>query len=409
MKNYNIDHLARVLKTSSDPIVLFGAGKYGKLALYALKKLGLDVKYFLDDESQSEYFEKIPVLNPKKIKDNFNSAHLFICSSYAIEPLFLRLKKMNYSNIYNCISLFENTDYSESNFNDMNIYEISRRIELYKEECKSSSKNKSHSLEIKYIDIVITEACSMKCKSCSNLMQYYLKPKNVDLNLLYTSLDKLMSVTSELYEFRLLGGEPFVNKKIGEIVNKLLSYKQAKNIVIYSNATILPKGENFECLKNKKVLVDITNYGKLSSKHEEYIKLFKENNIRYTTNIPVWTDSGTINYQKKTEEKLVHMFKNCCVNDILTLLNGKLYRCPFSANIMNLNAIPINQTDLVDLSDNTKTIDEIKSQIEDLYRNKKYLSACSYCNGRDYTTPKIKVAIQTKKPLKIPEVSNIKN
>ena len=55
--------------------------------------------------------------------------------------------------------------------------------------------------------------------------------------------DKLMSVTSELYEFRLLGGEPFVNKKIGEIVNKLLSYKQAKNIVIYSNATILPKGE----------------------------------------------------------------------------------------------------------------------------------------------------------------------
>ena len=94
------------------------------------------------------------------------------------------------------------------------------------------------------------------------------------------------------------------------------------------------------------------------------------------------------------------MFKNCCVNDILTLLNGKLYRCPFSANIMNLNAIPINQTDLVDLSDNTKTIDEIKSQIEDLYRNKKYLSACSYCNGRDYTTPKIKVAIQTRNLLR---------
>ena len=166
--------------------------------------------------------------------------------------------------------------------------------------------------------------------------------------------------------------------------------------------------ENFECLKNKKVLIDITNYGKLSSKHEEYIKLFKENNIRYTTNIPVWTDSGTINYQKKTEEKLVHMFKNCCVNDILTLLNGKLYRCPFSANIMNLNAIPINQTDLVDLSDNTKTIDEIKSQIEDLYRNKKYLQHVLIAM-EEITPLKIKVAIQTKKPLKIPEVSNIKN
>ena len=177
--------------------------------------------------SQSEYFEKIPVLNPKKIKDNFNSAHIFILVSYAIEPIFLRLKKMNYSNIYNCISLFENTDYSESNFNDMNIYEISRRIELYKEECKSSSKNKSHSLEIKYIDIVITEACSMKCKSCSNLMQYYLKPKNVDLNLLYTSLDKLMSVTSELYEFRLLEESLLLTKKLVKLsINYLATNKQ---------------------------------------------------------------------------------------------------------------------------------------------------------------------------------------
>lgn len=159
MKNYNIDHLIRVLKTSSDPIVLFGAGKYGKLALYALGKLGLNVKYFFDDENSSEHFEKIPILNPKKIIDTLKNPHIFICSSYAIEPILSRLERMNFSNIYNCISLYENTDYSESNFDDMNIYEISRRIELYKEECKSISKDKDHSLEIKYIDVVITEAC----------------------------------------------------------------------------------------------------------------------------------------------------------------------------------------------------------------------------------------------------------
>ena len=98
------------------------------------------------------------------------------------------------------------------------------------------------------------------------------------------------------------------------------------------------------------------------------------------------------------------MFKNCCVNDILTLLNGKLYRCPFSANIMNLNAIPINETDFVDLSNDNKTLEMIKEEILSLYKNKKYLTACSYCNGRDYTTPKIKAAIQTKIPLNIPKI-----
>ena len=96
------------------------------------------------------------------------------------------------------------------------------------------------------------------------------------------------------------------------------------------------------------------------------------------------------------------MFKNCCVNDIMTLLNGKLYRCPFSANIMNLNAIPIDKTDLVDLTNDDKKIETIKNEINNLYKNKNYLTACSYCNGRDYTVPKIKAAIQTKTPFKIP-------
>ena len=242
----------------------------------------------------------------------------------------------------------------------------------------------------------------MKCVSCSNLMQYYLKPRNSDTDLLFKSIDKIMSVTKELYEFRILGGEPFVNKQIGKIVNRLSSFKNAKNIIIYSNATIIPQGENFECLKNSKVLVDITNYGKLSRKHQEYIDLFKKNKIRYTTNIAVWTDSGTLNYQKKSEDKLIHMFKNCCVNDVLTLLNGKLYRCPFSANAMNLNAIPIDKTDYVDITDDAKGTDVIKDEINKLYKEKEYLTACSYCNGRDYTTPKIPTAIQTKRPLPIP-------
>ena len=31
------------------------------------------------------------------------------------------------------------------------------------------------------MDVVITERCSLKCKDCANLMQYYEKPQNSDL------------------------------------------------------------------------------------------------------------------------------------------------------------------------------------------------------------------------------------
>ena len=119
--------------------------------------------------------------------------------------------------------------------------------------------------------------------------------------------------------------------------------------------------------------------------------------------MPVWTDSGKLKYQNASEEELIEKFNNCCMIDKTTILNGKLYRCPFSANAHNLNAIPHNKDDVVDLGDDSKTIDEIKIAVEKLHKNKKYLEACKHCNGRDHLAPKIKPAIQTKKPLSIPK------
>ena len=403
MLNYNVQFLIRKIKANNKPLVIFGAGKYGKMALFAFEKLGLKVDYFCDDLSIEKYLDK-PVISLDKLSKLDDQAHVFLSTKYALRGIKSRLEAIGIKNIYSCVSLFKNTDFSLANFDNLNFLEIRRRVDLYSEEIKSIQNNNSDELDIKYIDIVITEACSMRCVSCSNLMQYYLKPRNSDTDLLFKSIDKIMAVTKELYEFRVLGGEPFVNVEIGKIINKLLTYKNAKNIIIYSNATIIPKGENFECLKNDKVLVDITNYGEQSKKHQEYINLFEEHKIRYTTNVPVWTDSGTINYQKKSEDTLVEMFKNCCVNDTLTLLNSKLYRCPFSGNAMNLKAIPIEKSDYVDLLDKTKTIDQTKNEIHKLYKEKKYLTACNYCNGRDFTTPKIEVAVQAKKPIQIPEL-----
>ena len=42
----------------------------------------------------------------------------------------------------------------------------------------------------------------MKCESCSNLMQYYLTPKNSDTD--FKSVDKLMKVVDTIYEFRVV-------------------------------------------------------------------------------------------------------------------------------------------------------------------------------------------------------------
>lgn len=414
MKDYNNNALAGILKSNSAPVVLFGAGSLGKLALYALKTLDIQVDCFCDSDKQKQgnLYCGVKVISLEELSELNPDTHIFICHDYitSVSPL---LEQMNFVNIYDCTVLLENTDFStmdldraeEANprFNHKSL-DIERLIGLHKSALKTDNVDPKM-FNIRYIDIVITERCSMKCQDCSNLMQYYVNPKHSDLDLLFKSIDKLMKCIDWVYEFRVLGGEPFVNKEIHKIINKLVSYNNANSVVIYTNATIVPKNENLLCLKNSKVKLDITNYGLLSRNHDKLIETLKVNKIEYVTyTATTWTDSGRIQYRHRTENELTHTFMNCCVGDVLTLLNGKLYRCPFSANAHNLNAIPFNRKDVIDLSDENQDITILKTEIEHLYKRKQYPTACSYCGGRDYGTPKIKAAIQTKKPLPLDDL-----
>ena len=80
-------------------------------------------------------------------------------------------------------------------------------------------------------------------------------------------------------------------------------------------------------------------------------------------------------------------------------MHGKLYRCPFSANGTNLKAIPYDSNDIVNLYDDKIPLDVLKVKIKELTYDKKYLTACNFCNGRDYKTPAIDAAIQATKVL----------
>ena len=64
------------------------------------------------------------------------------------------------------------------------------------------------------VDIVITEKCSMKCVDCSNLMQFFEKPINYKIEDMTEAIDLICSYAHEIYEFRVIGGEPFMNKDI---------------------------------------------------------------------------------------------------------------------------------------------------------------------------------------------------
>jgi organic radical activating enzyme len=242
-------------------------------------------------------------------------------------------------------------------------------------------------LKIKSLDIVVTEKCSLRCLNCSNLMQYYKNPKDCSLQLLLDSLDKFMQNVDELYEARVLGGEPFLYKELPSVIKKLASYDNCSKIIIFTNGTIVPKDVSY--LKDKKVSVMISDYGTLSRNKECLMKLLEEMQIPFVSEkIDTWQDCATIKYRKRSNDELKLIFGNCCVNDTLTLLHGKLYRCPFAANAENLKAIPTNEN--IDLMMEIN----LKDKIHKLYLYKDFIQACHYCNGRDFNVERVRVAEQ---------------
>ena len=101
---------------------------------------------------------------------------------------------MKFNNIFNCAGLCENIDFSKINI-ELSEYKskhIKREIAFHKSVCEQIFNRESYIINLKCIDITVTGRCLVKCKDCSNLMQYYVKPKNAELEPLFKNLDKLM-------------------------------------------------------------------------------------------------------------------------------------------------------------------------------------------------------------------------
>ena len=404
-QNYNLKNI------STREVIVYGAGTLGKITQKILSDYGKEIKFFCDSDKKKFNLEikKKRVISPEEL-DNLDKDLDIIVSNNYINAVIPDLLKLGFKNIFSATELFKYVDYdnignqikTEGANENLAPLKIKREIDFYNEIWRVEEYKNKNILNIKTIDIQITEKCSLKCKDCSNLMQYYTKPIDNDFEVLKKSVTKMMNCIDQLDEFRVIGGDPFMNKQLYTIIDFLKKFNNCKNIVIYTNARIVPKGKNLECLKHEKVLLDITNYGLSSSAHDKIIELAEKENIKYSTfRCTTWQDCGRIiPHSKKNEDEIKKQFNNCCNSDLISLLHGKLYRCPFSANGTNLGAFPVNKKEFVDLLDDNKSISDTKEAIKTLCYDIKFLSACFYCNGRDFTTPTIPSALQTKEILK---------
>lgn len=386
-------NIFKQIKEQKKLIIIFGAGVVGEVLLQACLNNNIRVDYFCDnDKNKTEkLLNNIPIIHTSVLKDKYKDA-IFLISAADIKDVVDQLNKLGCLKWYACNSLlrdFNIYDYEYSKSVDFVVYATSTAILCH------DSYLTPKKLFLRSVDIIVTERCSLRCRDCSNLMRYYKSPKDTEFNILVKEINKLCELVDEINEFRVLGGEPFMNKDFHLIIKRLVDEPKVKKIIIYTNGTIIPRIEQIEYFKNNKVLFLITDYGSLSRNLEPLIKILSDNDIAfYAQKARGWTDCSKIIKHNRNISEKKDIFNKCCVKNTITLSEGKIFRCPFSANAFRLRAVPKSDDDFVDIFEKGITDTKLKIKIKNYILDKDFLEVCDYCNGRSFGDPEITPSIQ---------------
>lgn len=393
------------IKREGIPVIIFGAGIVGEVLFHACRNEGINIECFCDNninKTQSSMCN-VNIIHVQDLKTKYKDAH-FIISAADIKDVVEQLHDLGYIKWHASSLLLRDFDVSQYQFSapaDFVEFAVSTCLLCH------DSYLTPDKLFLRSVDIIITERCSLKCRDCSNLMQYYKNPKDCDIKEVMQTIDMFCAFVDEVNEFRVIGGEPFMNKEIHLVINKLIEESKVRKIVIYTNGTIIPKEDRIEYLKNKKVLLLITDYGILSKKLNVLTQILQRNSIAfYTLKAKGWTDCAKIIRHNRDIDQQKEIFRSCCAKNLVTLSNGRLYKCPFAANADRLQAVPDYENDYINIFQETHEvidIHEMKKKIRTFLLEKDFLEVCDYCNGRPFEAPEILPAIQTQKPLEYEE------
>ena len=400
---FKVNNAQEVLNklSKTEGVIVFGTGNCGALVLSGLKKANIKV-ICLTDNNKSRWGKIIKgykVVPPEELKSTKNQTPILIASDLSFPYMRRQLKDLGLTNVYDCDFIFSRleVDLKESNV-IWSETKLKQKIDLYMF-AVLAQKEKENLLKVNGIDLVLTEKCSLKCKDCSNLMQFYAKPIDEDYDLVISSINTFMNTVDYVYEIRVIGGEPLMYKKIDLVIKHLLTFNNFGKINIYTNGTIVFKREKMKAFQNERIFFDISNYGKDSRNLDALVKELSRLNIAHNAQrVTTWQDAGRIVKTNRSDNEHKEVFGNCCENQGLTILHGKLYLCPFSAHSTNLKGIPYAKKDIIDLNIEDKK--ELKKQIHNLYFNTEFLEACKSCNGRDHNVGRVEAAVQAPTTLK---------
>jgi organic radical activating enzyme len=406
-------------------ILLFGARR---MAVEAAAELNIQGKiYAIIDSDEKLEGKKIiigqkcqKIHTPSVLNKEYDSSFVILITSAHVDSIIEILRKYTIASCnINCfIYPYIKTmlEPLSEEFFEKRI--VSRCLELYEElldfEILSDVEKKT-AVEEKHRQIVenssserqlfivpsviyyLTTKCNLQCRDCSALIPYFNKKYDIpaeqvirDFNLFFYHIDECISVI-------LLGGETFLYKELDKVLDYLICNKKATSIILPTNALILPGKEIIDRLKNKKIFIRISDYGKIDAL-SRFVSLMESKNIRFQLLTErQWDKTGGIDYRGKTLEQLHREFMHCDISRYVRVIeDGRLHICERSARLFKLGKFTSTH-DYIELNENSQILRE---KIRNIYYAD-YADVCNYCDRGNFPKEKINGGRQIKNPFPV--------
>jgi hypothetical protein len=199
------------------------------------------------------------------------------------------------------------------------------------------------------------------------------------------------------------GGEPFLHPHLPELVECSMKYADKfDRLMLFTNCTIVPSAELCETLKRhkSKLLVQVSRYGVSPSRETEVLSALEATGVTLKIekyygddqSFGGWVDFGSWESYNRTPDELERTFKNCAVTRDMQgnwrTRDGKVHWCTRSQRGMELELLPDNPDEYVDLLDDSSV--EAKRAKFDAIAVSRHISACDRCSGDQGTSDKSK-------------------
>ena len=189
-----------------------------------------------------------------------------------------------------------------------------------------------------YLQVILIKNCNLNCKGCTHFANLFnLKDRigsGYDIEELKRDLN-IISNNVEVFRLRLLGGEPLLYENLKEAIKLSRSFFPHSDIRIVTNGLLLLKASSdlLDCIYENDIGLDISLYKPTAEIREKIEDRLKQLNIKYCF------ENIESKYIEKFEKNIEINKKNipyqsmqsCKSKQCQTLMEGKLYKCPFEA------------------------------------------------------------------------------